>query len=171
MKFVSKYKEHRIILEPTDRTIDDQRRTIIHRGKKAEFYNYQFNTQDPVIIDLLKNHREYGIMFTSDEVIPSQQEKVQMITGSSSVVNTRTFNSTDASNPPSNVIIPSQEDMDKLIEKKVFDIVSVVVPQVLSAMEAEKNKTKPKKIFTCKICGEQLSSGFAINAHNKTAHL
>jgi hypothetical protein len=55
--FVSKRRELRIIVKPSDRTFDEARRPVIIRGEKVEFVNHRYTTSDDALSDWLK-HQE-----------------------------------------------------------------------------------------------------------------
>uniref|UniRef100_A0A6M3IK31 C2H2-type domain-containing protein n=1 Tax=viral metagenome TaxID=1070528 RepID=A0A6M3IK31_9ZZZZ len=79
MKYVSKRKELRLIMRPTDRSIDEHRRTVIHQGKKAEFMDGRYETMDPELIEWLHNHHERGQKF--DEITPREEKAIAKAVG------------------------------------------------------------------------------------------
>lgn len=75
MQFISKkYKALRIVLDPKGyQAVEGRRVTVgLNRlyptGKSIEFQNGLYDTNDPKIIKLLKNHPDYGSSFFSDEL-------------------------------------------------------------------------------------------------------
>ena len=74
MNFIArKYKELRLTVDPRIR-IRDQGRSITKSltgetqlGLTIEFHNGLFETKDPTIIAILKNHPRYGLDYISDE--------------------------------------------------------------------------------------------------------
>ena len=85
MRFVSKYKEHRIVLVPDRYIIDNYGRRMLQKGISAQFTNNQFETDDPEIIKLLKESQWYGVDFRavgdnspiSEEAKETKQKEVE----------------------------------------------------------------------------------------------
>ena len=92
MKFISKYKEHRLVLVP-DRHINDQygRRTL-QKGITAQFSNNEFETEDPKMIELIRTNEWYGIDFKAvgDNQPVSEETKVKIAKENESAENTLT---------------------------------------------------------------------------------
>ena len=63
MKFISKYKEHRVGLVPARHLIDNFGRRNYQAGVSAQFHNGEFETNDPQIIKFLKESVWYGVDF------------------------------------------------------------------------------------------------------------
>jgi hypothetical protein len=75
MRFVSKYKEHRIVLIPDRYIIDNYGRRILKKGIAAEFNNHIFETEDPEVIKLLKESQWYGVDFRAvGDATPMSEE-------------------------------------------------------------------------------------------------
>jgi len=64
MKFVSKYREHRIVMTPTYKK-QIGINTVIVPGKAIEFKNFEFYTKDKEEIEFLKSSSEYGSVIHS----------------------------------------------------------------------------------------------------------
>lgn len=63
MIFVSKYKEHRVVLIPDRHIIDNYGRRTLQKGNTAQFHNFQFETTDEQTIKLIKENSWYGVDF------------------------------------------------------------------------------------------------------------
>ena len=63
MKFVSKFKEHRVVLIPDRYIVDNYGRRSLQKGISVEFHNNEYETDDPKIIKLLKETPIYGVHY------------------------------------------------------------------------------------------------------------
>ena len=59
----------------------------------------------------------------------------------------------------------SKDEIAAMIKEEV----GAAMGQILEAIKAEK-APKPKRVFTCKECGETFPTGIAVGAHKKEAH-
>lgn len=66
MKFVSKKREFRLIIRPTNVFLDESRRPQVDKGEKVEFKNGMFFTEDKSLISYLLHHKQYGLSYTSE---------------------------------------------------------------------------------------------------------
>jgi len=191
MRFVSKRLEPRYVMIPEDRIIDEQRRVQRIKGKKAEFHNHQYFTDDPEMIDFLLNHQAYGIEFVSDqpeapvknvrppdipvpawetddvlrkEMEKAKKEAVPMIQGAMS---------TGQATQPPQVAVVTKEQVVQLIEEKMTSL-NDKLDNLILVLSAEKapaiEKPKPKKEFHCPICRAEFRSGVEVGKHKKQAH-
>jgi len=70
MKFLSRWKEHRIVIKPAYyREVDSK--AILVQGKAIQFHDNEFITEDQEEIDFLKKHREFGTIIHE---VPSGDE-------------------------------------------------------------------------------------------------
>lgn len=81
MKFISKYKEHKVGLIPSRHIIDNFGRRTYLAGKEAQFHDFQFETEDQEIIKLLKESKWYGVDFRAvgetDTLTPVAKQVMQ----------------------------------------------------------------------------------------------
>ncbi len=66
MKFISKRKEFRLVIRPTEVILDESRRPRIINGERVEFTNGVYFTEDVGLIAYLLHHKLYGLEFTSE---------------------------------------------------------------------------------------------------------
>lgn len=80
MIFVSKYKEHRLVLVPSRYLVDAYGRRTFEAGITALFHNNQFETNDPKIIDLIKKNEWYGVDFRAvGDNTPASDESIKKV--------------------------------------------------------------------------------------------
>jgi len=75
--FTSKSLGLNIVVKPSYYSHSQDGRRYFVPGKRAEFVNGLFSTDDQEIIDFLKDHRDYGVLFVSDDQKISQEELKQ----------------------------------------------------------------------------------------------
>ncbi len=196
MVFVSRRKEFRIIIRPTEVIIDESRRPHVVQGEKVEFKNGRFVTEDKSLIDYLLHLPMYGLQFTSElGNDPVAIQKYSMvfddgaeITGpkviagfpernkSKPVEMVRGARATVQSEPR---ILPGS--IVKQIEIEKVDITKEEINALIdSKLDAFLDKIgslviQPKikhsvKQFHCPICGEQFSNGVLVGKHKKEKH-
>lgn len=189
MRYTSKKRELRLIMRPTDRTIDEHRRVQIHPGKKAEFIDGKFNTDDPELIEFLHNHPLRGSKFDEiteyDEKILASLRKpnpiIPIATGAVSTANAvlpagykAAVSETPETSRPEDKVMVSPElvrMIDERIQTALGTIIDLLKPEAAKDAKAEKIMAgKPTKIFTCKVCGEVFPSGVAVGKHKKEKH-
>jgi len=189
MKFISrKVRELRVILKPTDRVIDEQRRVTLIPGKRADFMNYEYKTSDPDTIIRLRNHSSYGIEYAAAGDIDKYIE-IYRETGKAPEEVKGQF-----INPQTNTLlaVPDLEDIKveeaKPEPSKKKALPEPIEPAKLEAIIDSRIKThldqltatlvdliqhkddKPKRVFTCPICKEVFPSGIAVGKHKKLVH-
>lgn len=80
MIFISKYKEHRLVLIPDRHIIDQYGRRTLQRGITAQFHNNQFETTDAKTIELIKTSSWYGVDFHAvGDNQPASEEAKQIV--------------------------------------------------------------------------------------------
>lgn len=181
MRFVSKRREARFVIKPTDRIIDEQRRVSIVRGKTAEFRNFRYHTDDPEIIEALLHHPEYGLSFVSAEPGEAVQKpapvifetddsirdnSVKMIQGAKATVDR------PMEGIPSQVAVITKDEVVQLVDEKMRSLDNKLDNLILAirSQEDAKKISKAKKEFHCPICHEEFPSGVAVGVHKKKAH-
>lgn len=92
MLFMSKYKEHRVVLIPDRYTVDNFGRRTFQKGVSAQFHNNQFETNDKEVIKLLKESVWYGVDFRAvgDETPKTEQAEKASQEEKESIDNTLT---------------------------------------------------------------------------------
>lgn len=188
MKFVSrKVRELRVILKPTDRVIDEQRRVSIIPGKKAEFMNYEFKTTDPDTIVRLRRHPSYGMEFAAAGDIDKYIEIYEQ-TGKAPVevkgqwINPLTntllavpdledIKVEEAKPEPSKKALPEpieSANLEAIIDTRIKVHLDQLTATLVDLIQHKDDK--PKKVFTCPICKEVFPSGIAVGKHKKLVH-
>lgn len=172
-RFISKLREPVYIIRPQDRTIDEQRHTVIIPGKRAEFFNHELITQDQEVIDYMRKHIEKGTMF--DEVLDSDMKpKVE-----ATPIATGAVNSLDIRHGLPQAEVPNTRPTDitevspvllDVIDQKINAAFQQIVTLLKKdeAKEEAKKANKPTKIFHCPYCKEPFNTGFAVGDHKKT---
>jgi len=200
MKYVSKRKELRLIMRPTDRSIDEHRRTVIHQGKKAEFMEGRFETMDPELIEWLHNHHERGQKF--DEITPREEIAVakaagkvlvidetvidkpnpiiRVVTGAvatdNAVGDTRyTEPSTSVESTRPKDVAALSPELAKIIDEKINAAIGQIIELLKPAVAKEEKAVKimegkSTKSFKCPYCDEVFSSGFGVGKHKREKH-
>lgn len=92
MKFQSKYKELRLIVEPERTELTNAGRKIVP-GKAIEFKNFLYETEDKKEIKFIKEHRMFGVNIfvmkseeeQEDELIAKAEEVKAKRSGKGSV--------------------------------------------------------------------------------------
>lgn len=72
--FTSKSASLSIVVSPVRRRVDSNGDSYLTEGKRAAFRDGMFSTDDQEIINFLKAHRDFGVLFTSDDEKISSQE-------------------------------------------------------------------------------------------------
>lgn len=72
--FTSKSASLSIVVSPVRRRVDSNGDSYLTEGKRASFRDGAFTTDDQEIISFLKNHRDFGVLFTSDDETISSAE-------------------------------------------------------------------------------------------------
>ena len=194
-QYISKRSEQQIVVRPTDRTMDEQRRVMIITGKKVTFFDHYFETQDPEIIDFLDRHPQRGKDF--DKVREGMDlamvhkaikrlknnESIRVVTGA------RTTSDEQRATQPEKLVdiapapqVPpvTQEvrpetttlispELVKLIDDKVNTALATIIDLLKTDTKKEETMLagKPTKSFKCPYCGEPQPSGFAVGRHKK----
>jgi len=166
--FASRMRSLVVILVPTETVLDELRRPMTIKGKKATFANGRYKTDDPKEIEMLRNHAQFNIEFfeVTDEAKRIKEfHETKVIHGA---LGAGPKVEGDIA-PPA---IPSlKEEILAAVDVKITNVMG----QILSAIEgmpkpAADEPVKPKKIFTCPICKEPFPSGIAVGKHKKEAH-
>jgi len=187
MKFVSRKKEFRLIIRPTEVVMDASRRPHIMQGERVEFHQGMFYTEDKNLIEYLMSHPLYGNKFTA--VAPTDLAGLKpadsgpkMIEGTRSTLDAP---ASKAMRPESTTYISekvaksvSKEEVEALIDNKLEGFLGkieslLIKPEIPKVPEGPPLpepiiKNVKKKGFHCPWCGESLSSGFEIGKHKKT---
>lgn len=197
MRFVSKRKEFRLIIRPTEVVVDEARRPHVVQGEKVEFKQGRFTTEDRSLIDYLLHHPLYGLQFTSEigndpvaiqkyslvfddgaelsgpKVVagfPEKNKHVDMYTGANSTAN----------NPVQTKLQPklpvTKEEFEKArpiakeeIEALIDSKLDAFLDKIGSLVIQPKVKHSIKK-FHCPICGDEFPNGVLVGKHKKLAH-
>ena len=61
--FFSKYSNLTVVVKNSRKLLSKDGEVVVVAGKKAEFHNGYFQTDDIDIIDFLKQNKDYGVMF------------------------------------------------------------------------------------------------------------
>ena len=72
--FTSKSASLSIVVKPIRKRVDSNGDSYLSEGKRAEFRDGVFTTGDQEIIDFMKAHRDFGVLFTSDDETISSAE-------------------------------------------------------------------------------------------------
>lgn len=198
MKYISRKRELRLIMRPTDRSIDEHRRIVIHPGKKAEFMDGRFETTDPELIEWLHTHPYRGSKF--DEVTPKDENVVEIArnpevakakphivvpiaTGAVSTGNILTppepqaepinFDVEPRTRPNETAVVSPElvRMIDERIQAAMGTIIDLLKPEAKKEEKAVKIMAgQPTKSFKCPFCDEVFQSGFAVGKHKKEVH-
>ena len=82
MKFVSRYKDLKKVIVPSNYIFNSLGQRAYKAGKMAEFHDFQFETKDEESIEILKNDPRYGIDYWSaekDDVSPVSEEGQKLL--------------------------------------------------------------------------------------------
>jgi len=176
MRFVSKYREFRLVKSPSDRIIDDQRRVTIIKGETIEFKNFQYNTEEPETIEWLMNHPERGVTF---DVVKEDEEQLLKIPVQPIVSGPVTTINKEAKPDEVKVENPNTlKNLDDIIAEKVAaavtaaseSILKTVVDLIHSKGGDIHFKEKKRPSFKCSICGKEFISGFEVSKHKQKEH-
>lgn len=197
MRFISKRKEFRIIIRPTEVIMDESRRPRVLQGERVEFKGGTFHTEDKGLIDFLLRHHLYGLQFTSEiGNDPVEKQKYSMvfddgaeITGpkivagfpemnrAKSVEMVRGARATVQSEPrivPGSIVKQVEiEKADTITTEEINALIDSKLDAFLEKIGSLVIQPKIKhsvKQFHCPICGEQFANGFLIGKHKKEKH-
>ncbi len=172
MRFVSKVRDLRLIMRPQDRTMDDQRREIQIPGKKVEFFNFNYTTEDEEMIKWLFQHplrnSEFGVADDEKDVKAwiAQHSVTPMISGAGDSVTVSRLPEGEGQ-----VIVIQKESQNESMEDMVDRKITVAMEKILAALKETKeiHEEKPKKKFTCPFpgCGQDFNTGFAVGKHKR----
>ena len=195
-QYISRRTEHRIVIRPTDRTMDEQRRISIIKGKDVTFFDHFFETNDPEIIDRLDSHPQRGKDFDKLEGVDlavahqairrlKNNESIKVVSGASTVSNRVQPKAQEAP-----VILPMQvqepitrsedttlvsPELIKIIDDRVNTALATII-DLLKVDEKKEEKAKEMmegkstKAFKCPYCDQVFSSGFKVGKHKKDDH-
>lgn len=174
MLFASKAKQLIVVLIPTETVLDEFRRPMTIKGRTAEFYNGRYETSDPTEIQLLLNHKQYGIEFhaVEDGLLEKRNHDIKIIEGA--VGADKAVRSIDApitEDPPI-----QQADGKEALKTEILSAVetklSSFMTNILSALDTlPKPEPKAKRVFKCSICNEVFPTGIALGRHRKERHV
>mgnify|MGYP002681838495 CR=1 FL=1 len=78
MKFVSKWREHRIVMTPSYKQLVGVSSVFVP-GKAIQFVNNEYVTEDKEEIQFLRNHKEFGtIIHEAPDAKEAQRKLVEM---------------------------------------------------------------------------------------------
>ena len=180
MKYVSKKKEQCLVMRPTDRIMDEHRRIQVIPGKRVEFFDGRYETQDPEIIEFLHNHPLRGTKFfeitEKDEQIVAQAKKSTVPRVVDGAVDS--VNSVDGGVPTpqtDDVVLPTRPTDTVAVSPQLIKVIderiSAALGTIIDLLNKDTKKEeiimagKPTKVFTCPYCKEPQPSGFAIGKH------
>lgn len=186
MRYFSKKKELCLVMHPTDRIVDEQRRVKVIPGKRIEFFNGLYETSDPEIIAFLDKHPYRGHKFQiikeeeKSSITPGNAVKVAtgMLKTTNAVdalVNQMKGDETDVTTRPTDRAAISPE-LIKVIDDRINSAMSTIIAllqkdTVKAEVKEEKVEKmlegKPTKSFKCPFCGEPFKSGFDVGKHKK----
>jgi len=185
MKYTSRKAELCLVLRPTDRTIDEQRRVRVIPGKRVEFMGGRYFTDDPEIIEFLHNHPMRGNKFFEinehDEKAIEQAKSVapKIVTGALSTgvavgpkdevtkIIEATPSLPDRTRPDQTVAI--SPELIKLIDERINAALGTIVDLLKkdTVKEEKVMSGTSTKSFKCPYCGEPFTSGFKVGSHKK----
>jgi hypothetical protein len=198
MRFISKRKELRIVIRPTEVILDESRRPRVMKGEKVEFKGGTFVTEDRGLIDYLLHHHLYGLQFTSEiggdpveiekhsmvfddgadlsgpKIVAgfpemNRSKPVEMIRGATSTQNKGVI-------PTSGPVVKKTDKVEKsntITSEEVNALIDSKLDAFLDKIGSLVIQPKIKhstKQFHCPICGEQFANGFLIGKHKKEKH-
>lgn len=198
MKFISKRKEFRLIIRPTEVVIDESRRPHVVAGEKVEFKNGVYTTEDRGLIDYLLHHALYGLQYTSEigsdpiaiqkysmvfddgatltgpKVVAGFPEKnVEMNVGAMSTLSRppQPSNPKGIDKAVETATTPaiSRIEIEALIESKLDAFLDKIGSLVIQPTITPVKHSMPKKVH-CPICGEEFATGFAVGKHKREKH-
>jgi len=181
MKYNSKRSELCLVMRPTDRVMDEHRRVQVLPGKKAEFYQFRYETEDPEMIEFLHNHPLRGSKFfeitPTDEIIVQEAKKAVPKIATGAISSATAIDRGEAEQPtrPDQTTSISPE-----LIKVIDDRVNAALEQIVSLLKKDAHKEEKKemkasqimsgkstKTFTCPYCGDPFTSGFKVGGHKK----
>jgi len=183
MLYTSTKRELCIVIRPTDRVVDEQRRVRIVPGKRAEFFDFRYETQDPEIIEFLHNHPYRNRKFI--EITESETKAVEkakkVITGQVTTANVVDAQVDQIINAP----VPTREEneyatrpldqvaMSPELIRVIDERINTALGTIISLLKKDEKKEeaimsdKPTKSFKCPYCREPFKSGFKVGEHKK----
>jgi len=182
-QYISKRSQLQLVVRPTDRTMDEQRRVTILPGKRVGFFDHYFETTDPEVIAFLDRHPQKGKdfdMIQGDDVASAHKaikrlknnESIRLVTGAStasSVTQARIV-------PPAPVEVVRPETSVAIspeVLKVIDDRINAALETIIGLLKSDTKKEekimegKPTKSFKCPYCDEVFSSGFKVGSHKK----
>ena len=199
MIFVSRRKEFRLIIRPTEVIIDESRRPHVMRGERVEFKQGKFMTEDKGLIDYLLHHPLYGLQYTSelgsDPVAITKHSLVfddgaelsgpKIVAGfpeKNIVMNRGATSTQNSGRQPLAQEAPKEfarKEVAKILETPSIskDEVEALIDSKLDSfldkigsLVIQPKITKAKREFHCPICQEPFSSNIAVGKHKKENH-
>ena len=184
MRYVSKKSELCLVMRPTDRTIDEQRRVRIVPGKRVEFYAGRYQTDDPELITWLHDHPLRKVKF--DEITEVDEKALKtaaslgpkISTGpvtTTNVVDSQLQDMIDADlgkievrTRPTDTVAISPE-LVRVIDDRINAALSIIMDLLKKDTVKEEKimSGKPTKSFKCPYCGDPFTSGFKVGGHKK----
>lgn len=188
MKYISKKSELCLVMRPTDRITDEQRRVRVIPGKRVEFMAGRYQTFDPETIEFLHNHPNRGSKFMeineADEktiekaksiapsivsgalstgVVPDAQIAIEEMIAATPSLPDRTR--------PDQIALISPEVI-KLIDERINAALGTIVDLLKkdTAKEEKVMSGTSTKSFKCPYCSEVFSSGFKVGSHKRQVH-
>jgi len=184
MKYVSKKSELCLVMRPTDRIIDEQRRVKMIPGKRVEFYAGQYQTDDPEVVEWLHNHPKRGTAFA--EITEHDEKLVEVAKSTVPKISTGMVTTTNVVDSQIEAMINADlgkievptrpvdtalisPELIKIIDERINAAMGTII-DLLKKDDVKEEKVlsgKPTKSFTCPYCGESFSSGFKVGDHKK----
>ncbi len=199
MKFVSKQREFRLIIRPTEVILDESRRPRIQHGERVEFKNHVYFTEDKGLIDYLLHHPLYGLRYTSElgaDRVEIQKHSLNFDDGAeltgpkllagkseppvrstpkvemvSGAISTVTHRQApEVPNEVPKTEYVTKEEMGMFLSLLDSRFDSLIDKIGTISNDSKKAEPKKPKEFHCPVCNEQFSSGIAVGKHKKEAH-
>lgn len=185
MKYISKKAELCLVIRPTDRITDEQRRVRVIPGKRVEFMGGRYSTNDPEIIEFLHNHPNRGSKFMeiteADEKAVEKAKSVApaIVTGALSTgvvpdaqiaieeIISATPSLPDRTRPDQATLV--SPELIKLIDERINAALGTIVDLLKkdTVKEEKVMSGTSTKSFKCPYCEEPFTSGFKVGSHKK----
>jgi hypothetical protein len=163
--------------------LDDKGRVIPIPGKRVEFTNHKYYTNDPETIEFLHNHPARGSTFEEiqESEVANVQKQIAAVTAQ--VV---TGPNTTAIRPEGQVEVPKARgesrpedkaaispEIQDVIVRTIDDRIGKAMGEIVALLKKDKDKEEkviaglPRKTFKCPYCGEVFPSSFHVGKHKK----
>ncbi len=178
MLFVSRRRNLRVVLSPTDRTVDSKGRSLVIRGVTCEFAGGRFTTTNEEVIKSLLEHPLYGLEFTSDIANETrwkaEHQDIKVITGARSTLKNIMATQPEIITPVTEITevaeVAESLDIEALIDKKMDEKMKSFLEDIKMALAlpipTKEPTEKPKQRLVC-VCGAEFKTGFDLGKHKK----